>query len=458
MFPVSGLPARVQVFSLGVPSPGTPREQRRYRVKWRLEGRRDKTRAFKTRVEAERFRTAIQTAAHDGLPFDQASGLPLAWLDQGSGPTWWAWSREWLGLKWPQWSGHSRRAGVETLALFAPLLIRADAPPPPDALGPWLRSVGYRPGDLEASTESAWLERWSVPLVQIEPALLEHALRAVTTKADGATNVVAVVRRRRNALGTVLRSAVRRGLLDTNPLDRVEWRSPARSLAIDVSTVPSPADIALVVDDVESLRTEGRRYSALFAAVGMAGMRPSEAIGLLVRDIDLPETGWGMARLRGALTAPGGRFTADGEVAESKGLKQRPVGAIREVPLAPDLVARLKRHLDAFDPLDGRIFSNLAGRPVTPTNYGPVWGRARARLWPTGHALAKVTVYDLRHAAATMMLRAGVPPAEVARRLGHSVDVLMRVYAGVFDDERDRSNELIEAAMRVEPSSRPTHP
>jgi hypothetical protein len=44
-----------------------------------------------------------------------------------------------------------------------------------------------------------------------------------------------------------------------------------------------------------------------------------------------------------------------------------------------------------------------------------------------------------------MMLRAGVVPAEVARRLGHSVDVLMRVYAGVFADERARSNALVDA-------------
>jgi hypothetical protein len=45
------------------------------------------------------------------------------------------------------------------------------------------------------------------------------------------------------------------------------------------------------------------------------------------------------------------------------------------------------------------------------------------------------------------MLRAGVPPPEVARRLGHSVDILMRVYAGVFDDERQRSNELMDRAV-----------
>lgn len=53
-----------------------------------------------------------------------------------------------------------------------------------------------------------------------------------------------------------------------------------------------------------------------------------------------------------------------------------------------------------------------------------------------------------------MMLRANVPPAEVARRLGHSVDILMRVYAGVFDDERLRSNKLIERAIKA--TSRPT--
>ncbi len=48
------------------------------------------------------------------------------------------------------------------------------------------------------------------------------------------------------------------------------------------------------------------------------------------------------------------------------------------------------------------------------------------------------------------MLRSGVMPSEVARRLGHSVDVLMRVYAGVFQDERDRSNVLIEAEMAAQ--------
>jgi integrase len=103
--------------------------------------------------------------------------------------------------------------------------------------------------------------------------------------------------------------------------------------------------------------------------------------------------------------------------------------------------------MERWPPVNGRVFTNAAGRAPTTTNYGPVWVRARTELWPGGHRLGKTTVYDLRHSAATTMLRAGVPPAEVARRLGHSVDILMRVYAGVLDDERQRSNELMDRAV-----------
>lgn len=81
---------------------------------------------------------------------------------------------------------------------------------------------------------------------------------------------------------------------------------------------------------------------------------------------------------------------------------------------------------------------------MTTGSYHPVWKRARKAAWADRPELSSTTPYGLRHAAATMMLRAGVPPAEVARRLGHSIDILLRVYAGVLVEERDRSNDLID--------------
>jgi hypothetical protein len=48
-----------------------------------------------------------------------------------------------------------------------------------------------------------------------------------------------------------------------------------------------------------------------------------------------------------------------------------------------------------------------------------------------------------------------VPATEVARRLGHSVAVLMKVYANCVDGQEDQVNARIEAALTA-PSDRGT--
>jgi integrase len=436
---------RVQIFSIGLPREGTPRGARRFRVKWRVDGR-DKTRSLKTKAEAERLQARLHMATIEGEEFDLATGLPMSWVKQDV--TWWEWSQEWLSLKWQQWAGHSRRSAVESLVAIAPLMARNGAPPASAEVATWLRDHGYRPGSRDRESPPSWLLKWSVPLSDIDTAQLERVLTTVATKLDGSPMSREVARRRRTTLNTVLRAACRRQLIDHNPLDKSEWKLPTRNVSVDISTVPTYRDVLEIVDNVAGLKTDGARYAALFAGVGIAGMRPSEAIALLAADLELPSNGWGLAVLRGALTSPGTRFTSTGAVVEDKELKQRAPDATRDVPLAPALVQRLQSHMERWPPVNGRVFTNTAGRAPTTTNYGPVWVRARTKLWPGEHRLGKTTVYDLRHSAATMMLRAGVPPAEVARRLGHSVDILMRVYAGVFDDERQRSNELIDRAVR----------
>lgn len=437
-------PQRVQVFAIGRPRAGTPKADRRYRVKWRIDGR-DRTRSFKTRAEADRLRAGLLAAVERGDRFDPSTGEPEGWTVAPL--TWFEWSQQWLEVKWQQWAGNSRRSAVESLVAITPLMTRAGAAEPPEDLAGWLRMHGYLPGAPEWRQPHPWLRRWSVPLAEISPELLERVLTAVSTRRDGRPASAEVSRRRKNALGAGLRAAVRRGLLAENPMERIEWRTPERSISVDVATLPAFSDVCEIVDLVAARTTGSARYAALFASVGMAGLRPSEAIGLDVDDLELPSTGWGHARLRGATTSPGVRYSTSGEVRERKALKQRAEGTIREVPLPAELVRRLHGHLDRFPPVDGVVFANGSGKPATSTNYTPAWGRARRQLWPDGHPLAGTVVYDLRHSAATTMLRAHVPPAEVARRLGHSVDVLLRIYAGVFEDERDRSNALIDAEL-----------
>lgn len=436
-------PQRVQVFSLGTPSKGTATAKRRYRVKWRIDGR-DRTRSFKTRAEADRFRRLLLDAVESGEHFEDTTGEPSSW--SSTSLTWFQWSQEWIALKWPQWAGTTRRTALETLVSITPRMVRGGAPDPPTEVADWLRSDGYVPGSDGWATPPAWLSRWSLPLDEITPRILEQVLVEVTTRQDGKPMAASIARRRKNTLGAVLRAAVRRDLLDRNPMDRVEWRTPTRDMTIDVATVPSMSDVLTLVDHVTALESAAAaRYGALFACVGLAGLRPSEAISLRVGDLDLPSSGWGLARVRGATTEPGARFTADGKRTEEKGLKHRAAGTVREVPLPPPLVDRLRVHVDRWD--DDLLFLNVHGQPMTTGSYNPVWKRARKAAWADRAELAKTTLYELRHSSATMMLRAGVPPAEVARRLGHSIDILLRVYAGVLVEERDRSNELIDAEL-----------
>ena len=56
--------------------------------------------------------------------------------------------------------------------------------------------------------------------------------------------------------------------------------------------------------------------------------------------------------------------------------------------------------------------------------------------------------YDLRHACLSTWLNAGVPPARVAEWAGHSVEVLLRVYAKCVDGDDEVALKRIEDALR----------
>ena len=55
--------------------------------------------------------------------------------------------------------------------------------------------------------------------------------------------------------------------------------------------------------------------------------------------------------------------------------------------------------------------------------------------------------YDLRHAAVSTWLNAGVPPTQVAEWAGHSVAVLLQVYAKCLAGQEDTARRRIAAAL-----------
>jgi hypothetical protein len=118
-------------------------------------------------------------------------------------------------------------------------------------------------------------------------------------------------------------------------------------------------------------------------------------------------------------------------------VRHRAVGEVRRVPCPPVLTAIIRRHVARFGlGPGGRLFAgerNKAELPVLTINR--VWRQARAAVFTPAVDASPLaeTPYDLRHAAVSTMLNAGISPTDVAEIAGQSPEVLWRNYAKCLD-------------------------
>ena len=91
----------------------------------------------------------------------------------------------------------------------------------------------------------------------------------------------------------------------------------------------------------------------------------------------------------------------------------------------------------------------MHGGPLSESVYDRWWKLAREQALTPAQVASPLArrPYDLRHAAASLWLNAGVPATEVARRLGHSVAVLLRVYANCIDGGDAGMNDRTGGAL-----------
>jgi integrase len=99
---------------------------------------------------------------------------------------------------------------------------------------------------------------------------------------------------------------------------------------------------------------------------------------------------------------------------------------------------------------DGRLFVGERNGSELPTmTIGRMWRRARQAAFTAEVAaspLAK-TPYDLRHAAVSTWLNGGGPPTTVAEWAGHSVEILLRIYAKCLDGGDAEIRRRVQAAL-----------
>ena len=112
------------------------------------------------------------------------------------------------------------------------------------------------------------------------------------------------------------------------------------------------------------------------------------------------------------------------------------------------LRAHIKRYGTAPD---GRIFQTARGGILQDSGYNEVWAEARKEALTPAQQRSPLgrRPYDLRHAAVSLWLNSGVPATEVARRAGHGVAVLLKIYAHCIDGQADAANQRITDALGI---------
>lgn len=278
-----------------------------YIVRWRVgAGRHQRT--VSTVKLAETFRADLILATRQGVPFRVADGLPANSEPPQAERTWLQHAREYVTVTWPAASPRHRKGIAEALTDITLALLEKD-----DRFASLeLRTALYRyafnasphtePASERLEAATAWVERHSPPLATLNEAIVvRNVLNRLARRQDGSPAAASTVARKRATLHSVLQYAVELELFPSNPLERVQWKAPQPTDAVDRRLVVNPTQARALLSAV---RQADPAVAAYFACLYYAGLRPAEARNLRAEDCTLPDAGWGGSCSPAAIRPP----------------------------------------------------------------------------------------------------------------------------------------------------------
>ncbi len=442
------------------------RRKRVYGVRWVVADR-SFSKWFEYDAQADNYRSKLMTAARAGEGFDTETGLPESLARQQQAISWLELASRYVDMKWPHIAAKSRTSIADALATVTPVLVTTTRGMPDARL---LRLVLYswafhtmNRSAVKLSHDQAdalsWMRSHSLNVTALdEPdrrsAVIRRALDALALTMHGQAAAATTIARKRAVFYGVLSYAVELDLLPANPIGKVTWKAPEVAEEIDRRVVARPTQVRQLLAAVTDIRPD---LAAFFGCLYYAAMRPGEAVMLHRGDcVSLPDSGWGMLLLTGNAPRVGSGWTDSGSAHDERHLKHRARKATRPVPNPARAGDLLREHIGGHGTAaDGRLFHGRQDAMLSESIYGRVWQRARAAALTPAQATSPLAVrpYDLRHSGITLSLNAGVPAPEVARRAGHGVAVLLRVYAGCIDGHEQLWNGRIDEALRDDESA-----
>jgi integrase len=257
-------------------------------------------------------------------------------------------------------------------------------------------------------------------LGQITPEMLAKLIRELEQQGLSASYIEELLK----PLGGTFKYAMRKQQVTMNPLalltpddrpqrkerERFEWTPERVNSLLEAS------------QRIAKRPTAQHDYSLMLETAIRTGLRLGELLGLQWRDLDLKQ---GILYVRQ-------QWTRDGAYAEPK-----TPAAIRQVPLAPEMVRKLAEHKLASDFSDEEepVFASSSGRPLNHRNVaqrGFEVAAKEAGLIAEGQP--RITFHDLRHAFASIMIERGLSSTVLARVMGHrDATTTERKYVHLFN-------------------------
>ena len=219
------------------------------------------------------------------------------------------------------------------------------------------------------------------------------------------------VHRHYRTLRRMLQVAVDKQRLHANPCNRVAPpRVPTREMVF--------LDWRQAVDLAETHRP---RYRALIYLAVDSGMRWSELVGLRRAKLDL-------RRRKVRVTEQLLKLESGEWVRE----EPKTSASVRSITISVFTTHALEAHLERFAApgLDGLVFPNASGRPVTSQSF------LSNHFKPAREALnLQCRFHDLRHTSVALAIAEGAHPKAIQARMGHSsINVTLDRYGHLFPE------------------------
>jgi integrase len=277
-----------------------------------------------------------------------------------------------------------------------------------------------------------------IPLSSLKPEHLQsyYAKKLKEGRCDGKGGLSAkTVRHHHITLHDALQTAVKWGLLITNPADAVTAPKIQRK---EMQTWNE--------DDIKHflIVTKTSEYYPIFYLALFTGMRRSEILALRWCDVDAIYSQVYVSRSLHHLR--------DGSIVfrQPKTAKSN-----RTIALPPSTSLMLKDYQvsqNGLHLLNGKaltneslIFCHIDGSPLLPDTVTHAWIKLVRR-----YGLKSIRLHDARHSHASLMLKQGIHPKIVQERLGHSsIQITLDTYSHVAPGMQEAAAVRFDEAIKV---------